>query len=120
MPTTPPFSAEVVTGTPDRVCVVALRGRLDLLAAEELESQLAALVQAGHRRFVVDLSALTYIGSIGIRVLLELAGRVKGQGLACLCSPTPLVKEVLDLVRISSVMRCYPTRADAIDAVTTV
>lgn len=119
MPTSVPFAAEVVPGPPGRACVVALTGRLDQLAAEALEAKLHHLLDAGERRFVLDLAGLTYVGSIGIRVFLELAGRVKGQGVAFLCAPPPLVRDVLELVRITTVVRCYPTRADAVDAATT-
>ena len=118
---TPPaqFAAEVVPGTPDRVCVVALSGRLDQYGSDILQQRLDQLYRAGERRFVLDLASVGYVGSIAIRVFLAVAGRVKGEGVAYLCAPQPLVKEVLDLVKIGTVIRCYPTRVDAVDAATT-
>lgn len=110
------FEAKVAVEAGGRVSVVALTGRLDPLAAEELKVKFEELYAAGDRRFVLDLAGLNYVGSLGIQAFLMLANRVKGDGLVCLCCPTPLVREVFELVRIGTVIRTYPTRRDAVDA----
>lgn len=110
------FTAHVSSESSGRVAVVALTGRLDPPAADILRLRVDELYQAGHRRFVFDLAGLEHVGSLGIQVFMQLAARVKADGLVYLCSPTPLVKEVLDVVRIGAVIRTYPTLRDAVDA----
>jgi anti-sigma B factor antagonist len=66
----PPFAAEVLVGPEE--AVVAMTGELDLQSAELLEREVAALHAAGHDRIVVDLSAIAFIDSTGLRVLLGL------------------------------------------------
>jgi anti-sigma B factor antagonist len=55
---------------------ITLRGELDLATTGQLE---AALAEAGGR-VVLDLTALTFMDSTGVRVLLEAAERA-GDGL---------------------------------------
>ncbi len=65
-----PFRADVVVGR-DEV-VIALAGELDLQSAAVLEREVAALHAAGRERVVVDLRAVEFIDSTGLRVLLGL------------------------------------------------
>jgi anti-sigma B factor antagonist len=49
---------------------VAVTGRVDALNAPELDTQLAALAERGHRQITLDLANATYLSSSGLRVLL--------------------------------------------------
>jgi anti-anti-sigma factor len=111
-----PFSATTVPGSPGKVCVVLLAGKLDPPACEVLDAKLDALLDAGERRFVLDLSKLSYLGSLGIRSFVRLAGRVKGDGVAYLSAPSPLVREVLELTKVDKVTPIYPDRRAAVEA----
>ncbi|NUT35855.1 MAG: STAS domain-containing protein [Hamadaea sp.] len=52
--------------------VVALSGEIDMSNSDELEGWLREAVSAsGRRRIVVDLSALEFLDSFGIRALLR-------------------------------------------------
>jgi anti-sigma B factor antagonist len=51
--------------------VVAFVGELDLDEAGEAASALAAAVGRGHHGVIADLRGVTFLGSTGIRVLLE-------------------------------------------------
>ena len=57
----------------DDTMVVALRGEADLFSAASLEDQLRRALESGADRVVVDLSALHFIDSISLRVLLKAA-----------------------------------------------
>ena len=113
----PVLTVDVSEAQPGGVCVLALTGKLDPLAAEEVEAVVKREHAAGHRRFVFDLTKLSYVGSIGLRVFVGLHNTVKHDGDVAACGLAPLVKQVFDLTRVSSVVRVYATRADAIDAV---
>lgn len=99
-----------------RVCVVPLSGKLDPTAVTALETEVDTLVADGHRRFVFDCTELTYIGSLGLRVLVGLSQKVRAEGTVVVCGLTPDIRRMFDLTRVSSLLRIYPTRADALDA----
>lgn len=107
-------SVEVVT--PGPIHVVELAGHLDAYAAEPFDERLKALTAAGASKFVLDLTHLNYIGSIGLRVLVGLANRVKGKGAVCVFGPTKDVKDVFEITHLHKVLKFYPSRADALDA----
>ena len=79
------------------VVVVRLSGRLDSSAAPGAEERLSAVVSGEAPRVAVDMSALTYVSSAGLRVLLVAAktAQTKG-GKVVLISPNPAVREVLE------------------------
>jgi anti-anti-sigma factor len=96
------------------VLVVALTGRLDATAADDLERQLSADVDAGERRLLFDLSALDYVSSGGLRVFVALARRLKDDGSVSFCGVTGSVKQVFDMTGLSLRMPIAPTREEAL------
>ncbi len=53
----------------DRACL-ALRGELDLSTAEKVERELRRIEKAGTKLVVLDLSALTFLDSTGLRLIV--------------------------------------------------
>lgn len=100
-----------------RVCVVVLSGSLDPLASEELGPKLQDLHRTGCRKFVIDLTELGYVGSLGIRLLVSLSNQVKGEGAVALCNPTREVRMIIEMTHLDKVVKVFPTRAEAIGAV---
>lgn len=77
---------------------LVLSGRLDAVAAQELEPKVRALVEGGVRRVVVDLAGLEFVASSGLRVFLALAKLVKrAEGRVAFCRLQPPVREVFDI-----------------------
>ncbi len=82
----------------DGVLVVAPVGRVDSTTSDTLEQALKAALDAGDRRLVVDLGGVDYISSVGLRVLLVAAKRLRGdQGTLVLCALGDAVRQVFDL-----------------------
>ncbi|QJW93449.1 STAS domain-containing protein [Frigoriglobus tundricola] len=103
--------------TPDnRAVIIALVGKLDPEAVEELHPQVQEVFHAGLRRFVFDLSDLEHAGSLGLRLFLGLQNQVKGQGRVTLCSPSPELKSLLEMTKLTRVIPLYPTRDAALEA----
>ena len=113
------FSCQFTVVEPGEVVVADLAGELIHESAEPFDDQLAVYYRAGHRRFVFDMSRLTYIGSMGLRTLTALAGRLKADGALCLCDLTPPVQSVLDVSKLAPLLPVYPTRAEAVAAART-
>jgi anti-anti-sigma factor len=72
--------ATFTTERRDNVIVGALSGEVDLSNASELEQAIAEAVPNDARGLVLDLSALSYIDSSGVRLVVSLAGSLKWRG----------------------------------------
>lgn len=87
--------------------VVAVSGRIDSNSAAELET--ALLARAGEPRLVVDLGAVEYVSSAGLRVFLMLAKKCKaGGGKMALCGLAPGVRQVFDLAGFTPLFTVAP------------
>ncbi len=100
----------------NRVMVISLSGKLDPVAAEELVPHIQEAQRAGVRRFVFDLKQLDYVGSLGLRLFVGLHNEVKNEGAVVLCSASAPVRTILDMTKLNRVLRFYPTRIEAVDA----
>jgi anti-anti-sigma factor len=98
--------------------VLALSGRLDGLTSPILEKKVDALLSAGTRRLVFDCGQLAYASSIGLRVFLASAKKLKAAGgQAAFAALTPAVHEVFELSGFTSLFKVEPTAADAAAAI---
>ncbi|MCV7434572.1 STAS domain-containing protein [Mycolicibacterium bacteremicum] len=98
------------------VVVVTPAGRLNMVAAPALRKELHALVEAGTRRVVVDLSGVEFIDSSGLGALISglKVARQAGGDLR-IAAPTRQVTTVLELTNLNRVLRAYPRPQDAFD-----
>ena len=60
-----------VTGESGTATTVAVRGEIDMDNGRHVEHTLATALEAAPGEFVLDLSGVTFLGSVGIRVLVE-------------------------------------------------
>lgn len=73
-----------------------LAGRLDGTNAEQYDLEISNLLSSAGESFSIDLSALTYISSLGLRVFLKTAKALKQQNKKLILSkPNPDVLEIL-------------------------
>ena len=98
----------------DGLAIVVLTGRLDSTNAADTEAKIVAQIEAGHKRVVVDASALDYLSSAGLRVFMVVAKRVKeaGGGVA-LHSLTAHVREVFEISGFINVLTVCADRDEA-------
>jgi anti-anti-sigma factor len=95
--------------------VIAPEGRLDSVSSGELERLVVSRIDAGERRLVVDLSAVEYVSSAGLRVLLMAAKRLKDPPAALvLCGMGPSVRTVLELAGFLPLFAVEPGREQAL------
>jgi anti-anti-sigma factor len=59
---------------------IAISGRLDVDGTDSVANKLVELVKAARKGVVVDLSALKFLASIGIRSLIQAAKDLKARG----------------------------------------
>ncbi len=98
------------------VCLEA-EGRLDAATVPALEQALQGQLTDGQSRLVVDLSAVNYISSSGLRALLTARRQARSHGGdVFLCRLHPRVREIFEMVGFLSVFGVYPTCDEAASA----
>lgn len=98
--------------------VLATTGRIDHASAEGFKTALQPYLDrctAGGDVVVVDLSAVEYISSVGLRVLMLAAKQVKSQGGAvAVAALQPVVKEIFEISKFNLVIPCFAGVRDAL------
>jgi anti-anti-sigma factor len=85
--------------------VVRLSGRLGSPEVDKLEIPFTAMTAAAGKHALVDLSAVTFIGSMGIRMLISAARAMQRKGLTLvLFGAQEMVQEVLDQVSLGDII----------------
>lgn len=83
-------------------CVVRVTGRLDTNTAPDLEQ---ALREVTASEVVLECSALEYVSSAGLRVILATHKRMAGEGkVLTLQGVRPEVRSVLDMTGFSRIL----------------
>ena len=101
------------------VRVLAVAGELDIATAPALCARLDATRTVRQPRLVVDLSAVEFCDSTGLRALLGAASEVHRHGgrFALVCRPEGNVARQLDIVGASELSAIHPDRDAALSAV---
>jgi anti-anti-sigma factor len=102
----------------DSVGVIRLAGEVDIVQAHGLRERLLGAVRNEDLGLVVDLGGATYIDSVGVSVLFELAERLSQRQLrlAVVLPDAGLVKRVIKIVNLDSVAEIHPSVDEALVA----
>ena len=94
--------------------IACIRGRLDAGSAPEFQKALLELIDQGEHTLILDLSALDYISSAGLRSILVVAKRVRMEkGEFSVAALKTEVKQVFDMSGFCSIMPVFDTVAAA-------
>jgi len=104
-----------VSTNDDSYMHIALAGKLDIAGVGAIENKFLGYTAAQKKNCIIDLSGVTFMGSMGLRIFFSSA---KSLGMEkkklILLNPDPLVQEVLEASGITSVA---PLTHDAGEAV---
>jgi anti-sigma B factor antagonist len=99
------------------VTKVVISGRIDIAGARELEMPMA-IVAGSRRAVVVDLSAVDFMASLGLRgIVVSAKSIISKRGKIVLLSPQPQVEEVITTTGIHELIAIYHDEPAAIAAV---
>jgi anti-anti-sigma factor len=103
----------------DSVGVVTLTGEVDIVQAHQLRERLLGAVRNEDLGVVVDLTQASYIDSVGVSLLFELAERLTERQLrlTVVVPEGGLVGRVLGIVDLASVAELHRSADDAIAAI---
>jgi stage II sporulation protein AA (anti-sigma F factor antagonist) len=107
---------QISTRTSNDIHIVAIAGSLDSTTAPEAQKSLDAVV-AGAKKVALDFSALDYISSAGLRVLLGAAKQLRGSGGKLgMFGLNQSVREVFEISGFATILSVYPSEAEAVGA----
>lgn len=101
----------------DGVCVVTPAGEIDLASAPRLKSSLVELLDEGFIHFVLDLSAVRYLDSTGLGVLIGFARRLPEGGHIVLADAPSSVVGLLELTGLDAQFQTLASVEDALSLV---
>jgi anti-sigma B factor antagonist len=98
----------------EQTCVVSVEGDLDLTSAPQLKWTLVELLDKGYARYVIDLSQLTHMDSMGLGVLVGFRKRIEGSAhLALACMP-PTQRKLLEMTGVDECFDSFATVDEAL------
>ena len=99
------------------VVVLKPQGRIDAVESPELEELVQGVIDRGDARLVMDLSAVPYISSRGLRVVLLGAKQaVAAGGTLAVCSPQVFVRKVFQSIGFQEIIDVFNTVGEAVDS----
>lgn len=100
---------------PGGITHIGLIGRLDAAGADRVGTQFTAAVVAKAQPALVDLAGVSFVASMGLRLIIATAKgmRSKGAGFV-LYGAQPLVAETLEQAALGQIVPIVATRAEAL------
>lgn len=111
---------EVTQHVRDRAVVLSATGEIDSSTVDQLRGQLDAAFEAASthtaKLLVIELGDVTYFGSAGLNSVLDCHERGRNDGVTVrVVANTAEVIRPIEVTKLDSVLRPYPTVADAVD-----
>lgn len=98
---------------------IELIGKLDVAGEAEIGDQLRSLVEVNKTDFLVDMSQVTYLASLGIRLLFAAAKKLSGEGKKLVVlKPQPMVEETLETSGTVKFIPIAPDEEAALEIIT--
>ncbi|MFE9680539.1 STAS domain-containing protein [Streptomyces sp. NPDC006285] len=96
-----PLSVEVTLPREDAV-LLTVEGHLDIDTATGLQHHLANQFQHGRRHFLLELSAVPFMDSSGMNIIIRAYQQTRELGGSVhIIAPAPAVRRILDLTGVS-------------------
>lgn len=100
--------------TVDAAAIVHLEGNLDTTTAPAVMSHFDELVDGGATTLIGDFSAVEFVSSAGLRVLLATAKKLRPDGALRLYGLNDSVREVFDVSGFSTIIPIFDDQAAAL------
>jgi len=92
----------------NEIRMIKLAGKFDIVGTGEIETKFTGYCSGDKVRVIVDLSEVSFLASIGIRLLMLTAKSVnKRGGKMVILNPIPDVKNVLEVTGIPAIIPIY-------------
>ena len=102
----------------DQIRRISISGRLDIAGTDAIATHFTALAASAPRRVIVDLTAVSFLASIGIRALITNAKALQQRGgkLVLLVGSNESVAKTLEATGIDTLIPMFADAGDAAQA----
>jgi anti-sigma B factor antagonist len=105
----------IMTDNTQDVAIMSVKGRVDSNTAPELDSALANLLDSDRNKIILNLEAVEYLSSAGLRALVRALKDAQASGgdlrLASVSQP---IEVILRTVGMLQMFKMYPSEQEAI------
>lgn len=100
------------------ILVVYLEGRLDVSVANEVEENLADLIDnGGHTKVLLNMKDVDYMSSSGFRACISTLRKLNAKdGHLKICNIKPAVKRIFDVIELTSLFDISETEEEALSS----
>lgn len=94
---------------------VVLNGRLDTAGVDVIETRFGAVIVPAGRNTVVDLGEVTFLASMGIRMLISTTRSLSRKGAKLvLFNACPAVREVIETTALTDIIPLADSESEAV------
>lgn len=102
----------------DKLMIIELAGELDIAGVRQVETHFLALAAAGHKSVLLDMAKVTFLGSFGIRMILDAYKSLeRRQQKLVILNPSPSVEKVFAAAGLNDVLMTLHDEGEARDIV---
>lgn len=106
---------EINVSSMDPVTLLEVSGRIDSMNANQLGESLSDVIAKGRVHIVLDLQAVDWMSSAGLREIVTALKKVKrASGDLRIAQPSDRVREVLEMAGLDTIFRIYDSQAEAL------
>jgi anti-sigma B factor antagonist len=109
---TEPITTSV--GYRDGVAVLSVGGEIDLVTASALERAIGGVVADQPTALVIDLSAVGFLASVGLKLLAATYERIGESAQFAVVARGPTTRRPIHLTGLDKIFSVYPTLDDAL------
>lgn len=88
--------------------------RIDASSASAFKAKIAAWIQGGERRIVLNLAEVEFIDSSGLGAIVSSLKAMGGEGDLVICNPRETVMSLFRLTRMNRVFQILPSEEEAV------
>lgn len=98
----------------DVLVVRLLVKRIDAATAMDFKGMMVDCINNGNLKIVLDLSAVDFVDSTGLGMIVATLKTLGSDGVMAICSPTEVVRSLFTLTRMNKLFDIVPTVEEAI------
>ena len=93
----------------DGMVIVTVTGEIDLATAPTLETAVDEAIESGPAVLILDLSAVTFLASVGLQTLVVTHDRMSPTGRFAVVADGPATSRPIQLIKLDEMVALYPT-----------
>lgn len=106
---------ELITNINGEIHVVIIKGKLNTESYSEAQAQITEMIEHGAQKILIQLKELDYISSVGLRMFLIIAQRLKEKdGELRVSNLTDVVDEIFDISGFYNILNVFKSETDAL------